>query len=155
MQDTRDELKDFYGMECKQFQNLYKIDKEKVKAGSYSGNKNENGFPLIAVKYHFKICNDNEEGTGAIQLDYKKTGAVVKGVKIPNLKSAGKMNPTKCRYAAQTTFMDSEQRNHPLSTMLKGSMVDSGDFCYAYDHYNTRLQYSDDCKLEVRMFVYS
>lgn len=77
-------------MPCNKFQSAYKIDKQMVQNGSYTGEKNPNGYPLIKVQYEWKICNKNKNET--VVLNSLKTAAVLNHEKQSIMNVAGRMN---------------------------------------------------------------
>lgn len=103
---------------------------DKVAKRTYSGTLNENGYPMINVKYQWKMCNYNESdsGTEQVKMVPARSSALNKGVPQPINKN-GFINQGKCRKFETTARINSETRFHKISTTMSG-FIKIGDVIY-------------------------
>lgn len=156
MDDARTEFLPYKGLPCREFQSMHTIDMEKVRSNAYSENTNAKGFPLIKVKYLWKMCNTNIPSNESVLMDPTQSYAKIKSVAQP-INKGGTIKQGKCRKFEIQTLIDSEVRYHKLETKMMGYLK-IGQKVYNAEpeirkcedkvKYQVRLKYSNDCKVQ-------
>jgi len=151
-------------MSCIDFQRSYRIDKGKIANREYKGPINANGYPFISAKWTWKICNNNTLPDHDIQLSPWISHVSYGGVLQQELETDGAeeeefdrglLKYSTCRSSSLETYFDSENRIHSSSMKAAGRLkIGSQDVnrkiqCEDSDKVRARLEYSNDCKLEV------
>ncbi len=112
-------------MDCIEFAERYSIDRQKAADGSYSGVINENGYPQIRVRYKWSMCNMNEKAIEKVTLIPEKSSASLMGKQEP-INKEGVLKPGLCRKHKIVTRIDTEVRDHNISTEMSALLTIGG-----------------------------